>query len=134
MTKKTPTLVELKLAVLNYWQGTQDVKPNEQFIEGIARDECYTSHNSLNYKKRQLADKLAEYETAKEEGRDTSRYAIQRLIDAIEVELDLLHERHEADLSVFEQVTGRQWEPAPKKRRPEQRSNDRMAALKAKVA
>ena len=134
MTKKTPTLVELKLAVLNYWQSTQDVVPNEQFIESIARDECYTSHNSLNYKKRQLADKLADYETAKEEGRDTARSAIQRLIDAIEIELDLLHERHEADLSVFEQVTGRQWEPMAKKRAPAKLSDDRMKALRAKVA
>lgn len=134
MTKKTPTLVELKLAVLNYWQGTQDVKPNEQFIEGIARDECYTSHNSLNYKKRQLADKLADYETAHEQGRSASMAAIQRLIDAIEVELDLLHERHEADLSVFEQVTGRQWEPTPKKQAPAKLSDDRMKALRAKVA
>ena len=67
MTKKVPTLVELKLAVLNHFQATQDVAPNEQFVAGIARDECYTSHNSLVYKKKQMADKLADYETAVEE-------------------------------------------------------------------
>jgi len=32
MTKKVLTLVERKLAVLDYFQGTQDVVPNEQFI------------------------------------------------------------------------------------------------------
>jgi hypothetical protein len=64
MTKKTPTLVELKLAVLNHFQSTQDVEPNEQFVAGIARDECYTSHNSLVYKKKQMADRLSDYETA----------------------------------------------------------------------
>jgi len=134
MTKKTPTLVELKLAVLNYYQATQDVVPNEQFIAGIARDECYTSHNSLMYKKKQMADKLADYETAVEEGKDIRADAIARLLDNMEVELTLLDERHQADLSVYEQVTGTQWEPMAKKRAPAKLSDDRMAALKAKVA
>jgi hypothetical protein len=134
MTKKTPTLVELKLAVLNYYQATQDVVPNEQFIAAICRDECYTSHNSLNYKKRQLADKLADYETAVEEGKTIKADAITRLIDNMEVELTLLDERHQADLSVYEQVTGTQWEPMAKKRAPAKLSDDRMKALRAKVA
>jgi hypothetical protein len=134
MTKKTPTLVELKLAVLNYYQATQDVVPNEQFIAGIARDECYTSHNSLMYKKKQMADKLADYETAVEEGKDIRADAIARLLDNMEVELTLLDERHQADLSVYEQVTGTQWEPMAKKRAPAKLSDDRMKALKAKVA
>lgn len=134
MTKKTPTLVELKLAVLNHFQSTQDVEPNEQFVAGIARDECYTSHNSLVYKKKQMADRLSDYETAVEEGKDIKADAIARLLDNMEVELALLEERHEADLSVYEQVTGTQWEPMPKKRRPAKLSDDRMAALKARVA
>ena len=134
MTKKVPTLVELKLAVLNYYQATQDVVPNEQFVAAIAGDECYTSHNSLLYKKRQLADKLADYETAVEEGKTIKADAITRVIDNMEVELTLLDERHEADLSVFEQVTGRQWEPMAKKRAPAKLSDDRMKALRAKVA
>jgi hypothetical protein len=134
MTKKVPTLVELKLAVLNHFQSTQDVVPNEQFIAGIARDECYTSHNSLNYKKKQMADKLADYETAVEEGKDIRADAIARLLDNMEVELTLLDERHQADLSVYEQVTGTHWEPMAKKRAPAKLSDDRMKALRAKVA
>jgi hypothetical protein len=134
MTKKVPTLVELKLAVLNHFQATQDVAPNEQFVAGIARDECYTSHNSLVYKKKQMADKIADYETAVEEGKDIRADAIARLLDNMEVELTLLAERHEADLSVYEQVTGTQWEPMAKKRRPAKLSDDRMKALRAKVA
>ena len=52
MTKKVPTLVELKLAVLNHFQATQDVAPNEQFIAGIARDDVsvltQALHNALS--------------------------------------------------------------------------------------
>ena len=81
-----------------------------------------------------MADKLSEYETAVEEGKDIRADAIARLLDNMEVELTLIAERHEADLSVYEQVTGTQWEPMAKKRRPAKLSDDRMAALKAKVA
>mgnify|MGYP003112159848 CR=1 FL=1 len=133
MTKKVLTLVERKLAVLDYFQGTQDVVPNEQFIAGIARDECYTSNNSLSYKKKMLADKLADYEVAVENNQMIKADAIQKLIDNIEVELDLLTQRHEADLSVYEQVTGKAWEPAPRRAKPAM-STERLAALKAKVA
>jgi|TARA_R100000329_G_C7604773_1_gene214564 hypothetical protein len=133
MTKKQLTLVERKLAVLDYFHSTQDVVPNEQFISGIARDECYTSNNSLVYKKKMLADKLADYEIALENGQTIKADAIQKLIDNIEVELNLLEERHQADLSVYEQVTGQSWEPAPRRVKPAM-SSERLAQLKAKVA
>jgi len=134
MTKKQLTLVERKLAVLDWFQGTQDVIPNERFIEGIAKDECYISHNSLNYKKRMLADKLSEYEDAVENNLLIRADALQKLIDNIEEEMSLLETRHEADLSVYEQVTGKAWEPAPKRTAPAKMSQERIAALKAKVA
>ena len=134
MTKKQLTLVERKLAVLDWFQGTQDVVPNERFIEGIAKDECYISHNSLNYKKRMLADKLSEYEDAIEQNMLIRADALQKLIDNIEEEMSLLETRHEADLSVYEQVTGKAWEPAPKRTAPAKMSPERIAALKAKVA
>ena len=134
MTKKQLTLVERKLAVLDWFQGTQDVIPNEKFITGIAKDECYTSHNSLNYKKRMLADRLVEHEEAEENGYDLKAMALMKLIDNIEEELSLLEERHEADLSVYEQVTGTVWEPAPKRTAPAKMSAERRAALKARVA
>jgi len=146
MTKKQLTLVERKLAVLDWFQGTQDVIPNEQFIESIAKDECYTSHNSLNYKKRMLADRLAQYESiAHGEAMTLAQQVnssitpiqldrLQKVIDSIEEELALLETRHEADLSVYEQVTGKAWEPAPKRTAPAKMSDERLAALKAKVA
>ena len=134
MTKKTLTLVERKLAVLDWFNGTQDVIPNERFIESIAKDECYTSKNSLDYKKRMLADKLAEYEHAVENILMIKADALQKLIDNIEDELALLETRHEADLSVYEQVTGKSWEPAPKRTPPPKMSKERLAALKARVA
>ena len=134
MTKKTLTLVERKLAVLDWFNGLQDVAPNERFIESIAKDECYTSKNSLDYKKRMLADRLADYEDAAEQKQHIKMDALQKLIDNVEDELALLETRHEADLSVYEQVTGKSWEPAPKKTRPVSMSKERLAALKAKVA
>jgi len=134
MTKKTLTLVERKLAVLDWFNGLQDVAPNERFIESIAKDECYTSKNSLDYKKRMLADRLADYEDAAEQEQHIKMDALQKLIDNVEDELALLETRHEADLSVYEQVTGKSWEPAPKKTRPVSMSKERLAALKARVA
>lgn len=134
MTKKTLTLVERKLAVLDWFNGLQDVAPNERFIESIAKDECYTSKNSLDYKKRMLADRLADYEDAAEQKQHIKMDALQKLIDNVEDELALLETRHEADLSVYEQVTGKSWEPAPKKTRPVSMSKERLAALKARVA
>jgi len=134
MTKKTLTLVERKLAVLDWFNGLQDVAPNERFIESIAKDECYTSKNSLDYKKRMLADRLADYENAAEQKQHIKMDALQKLIDNVEDELALLETRHEADLSVYEQVTGKSWEAAPKKTRPVSMSKERLAALKARVA
>lgn len=134
MTKKTLTLVERKLAVLDWFNGLQDVAPNERFVESIAKDECYTSKNSLDYKKRMLADRLADYEDAAEQKQHIKMDALQKLIDNVEDELALLETRHEADLSVYEQVTGKSWEPAPKKTRPVSMSKERLAALKARVA
>ena len=134
MTKKTLTLVERKLAVLDWFNGLQDVAPNERFIESIAKDECYTSKNSLDYKKRMLADRLADYEDAAEQKQHIKMDALQKLIDNVEDELALLETRHEADLSVYEQVTGKSWEPAPKKTRPVSMSKERLSALKARVA
>ena len=136
MTKKTLTLVERKLAVLDWFQGTQDVIPNEKFIASIAKDQCFSSRNTLNYKKNLLSDKLTEQEEAEVNGQDIKAMALQKLIDNIEEELALLEETHEADLSVYEQVTGTAWEPAPKKTAPVKMSEERRAALRerAKVA
>ena len=136
MTKKTLTLVERKLAVLDWFQGTQDVVPNEKFIASIAKDQCFSSRNTLNYKKNLLSDRLTDYGEAEEKGQDIKCMALQKLIDNIEEELALLEEAHEADLSVYEQVTGTAWEPAPKKTAPAKMSEERRAALRerAKVA
>ena len=131
---KQPTLIELKLAVLSFYQNTMDVEPNERFIIGIARDECYVSNNSVSYKKKQIADKLCDYEAAVERNQDAKADTIINVIDQMEYELTLLIERHDADLSVYEQINGTQWEAASKKRAPMRIANDRLAALKAKVA
>ena len=66
MTKSISTLAKLKLEVINYHttdKPSQDGPVvNEKFLIGLARDACYTSNNSLSFKKKQVADARAEYD------------------------------------------------------------------------
>ncbi len=89
MTKKLSKLAQLKLDVINYHlhddesthrqdiDGTvEQAQINERFLIGLARDACYTSHNSITFKKKQIADSLAEYDTAIEERTSTTKSAL----------------------------------------------------------
>ena len=132
MTKKTSTLIELKLAVIQYHTGD-----NMDYLQrGIARDACYTSLNSLTYKRKQMADTIADFETAVVEGRDTIAERLATRVENMEVELNELIERHEADKAVYEIITdGEEWTAEPKKRAPISKDKaKRIAELKAKVA
>lgn len=130
MTKNTSKLIELKLAVIQYHDGDQ----MDYLQSGIARDACYTSFNSLSYKKKQMADAIADYETAVNEGRDAPQMRILSMIERMEVELEELEERHFADCAVYTIVTdGQEWEAQPKRRAPALKS-DKIAALKKRVA
>lgn len=114
MTKKTPTLVELKLAVINYHP-----KEMEYLKNGIARDACYTSFNSLTYKQGQMADVAAEIkDLLPERGSEIVDVKLARLVDrheAMEIEHQELVERHAADLEVYKTVVGEEWTPRPKR-------------------
>jgi len=114
MTKKTPTLVELKLAVIDYHP-----KEMEYLKNGIARDACYTSFNSLTYKQGQMADVAAEIkDLLPERGSEIVDVKLARLVDrheAMEIEHQELVERHAADLEVYKTVVGEEWTPRPKR-------------------
>lgn len=130
MTQNASSLIALKMAVIEYHSG----EGMDYLQKGIARDACYTSLNSLQYKKKQMADAITDYETAILEGRDTPQMRILALIERMEVELEHLEERHEADKAVFHIVTdGEEWTAQPKKRAPALKAS-KLDALKARVA
>ena len=131
MTNNASTLIELKLAVIQYHTGE-----NMDYLhKGIARDACYTSFNSLSYKRKQMADTIADFETAVTEGRDVLAERLCTRIENMEIELDALIERHEADKAAYHIITdGEEWSPnkAPTRNVPSDLAK-RVAAMKAKV-
>ena len=112
---KISKLAQLKLEVINY--HTTD-KPsadgpiiNDKFLIGLGRDACYTSNNSLTFKKKQLADSLAEYDTAVAEANGYAMERTERWISTLMPELDELQTRHDADCEVFAVLThGEVWQ------------------------
>ena len=117
MTKKdtTPTLVDMKLAVINYHKGDH----NEYLRTGIARDACYTSFNSMDWKSGQMSDLRAELsDLANAAGSEVVDVKIEKkiaLYQNMEAELEELMERHTADCDVYHAVTGERWTRKPKR-------------------
>lgn len=116
MTKKNPTLVELKLAVIKYHEA------NEYTETAIARDACYTSFNGIQYKKTgngQMADVAAEIKgLLPERGQEITDVKLARLLDryeGMETELAILEERHAADKAVYKLITGEEWTARPRR-------------------
>jgi hypothetical protein len=115
MSKKTQTstpklcLVELKLAVVNYHAGEH----NEYLRSAVARDACYTSNNSINYKTEQMSKVKAELASLMEgEGSEVVDINIAKKVEiynSMDMELDELMLRHKADLEVFHKITGEEW-------------------------
>lgn len=129
-TSQLDALVKLKLDVIKFHDGDD----TDYLQKGIARDACYTSFNSLSYKKKQMADAITDYETAVLENRDAPQMRILSLIERMEVELEHLELRHKADLAVYIEINdGEVWEPQQKKRSPKLKA-DKLAALKKRVA
>ena len=131
MTNNASTLIELKLAVIQYHSGE-----NMDYLQkGIARDACYTSFNSLAYKRKMMADAIADFETAVTEGRDVPAERLCTRIENMEVELDALIERHEADKGAYTIISdGEEWSPTKATRNVSSDLAKRVAAMKAKVA
>jgi|TARA_R110000796_G_scaffold57960_3_gene133651 hypothetical protein len=132
MTKvnNSSTLIELKLAVINYHDGE-----NMNYLQkNIARDACYTSNNSLTYKKKQMADGIADFESAMVEGRDILAERLCQRIEAMEIEFEELVERHEADKAVYLVISdGEEW-AATKPTNNKSKLTSKLAAIKARVA
>ena len=141
MTKTLSQLAKLKLEVINYHNhdmSNPDSKTggnvvNEQFLVSLARDACYTSHNSLQFKQKQVADSVAEYDQAMEENNVYAAERTGRWIDRLAPELDELEVRHKADLEVYCCITnGDIWEP--KQRTVTKAKKRDFSALKKRVA
>lgn len=116
MTKTKTTLIDLKLAVINYHSG----KEFEYLRNSIARDACYTSFNSMQYKANMMSDVQAELRGLAEEheGSEVVHVNVERkvaLYHGMEAELAELSERHEADLKAYKTVTGDTWTARPRK-------------------
>ncbi len=118
MTKVLSKLAKLKLEVINYHNHD-----NDKFLVGLSRDACYTSHNSLQFKRKQIADALAEYDIAVEVKNIHDQDRTQRWIDRLCPELDELQVRHDADLEVYKALTGGEtWLPNKPVAAPKQRN------------
>lgn len=109
-------LVALKLAVINFHSA------NEYTNVAIARDACYTSFNSIQFKTRgdnQMADVAAEIkDLLPQRGQEVIDVKLAKLLDryeAMEDELAVLQERHDADLAVFKQLAGKDWTASPRR-------------------
>ena len=120
MTKKantTPTLVELKLAAITYFKGSEF----EYLRNKMADDACYSSHNSLQWKSEQMSEIKNEIATWRRENPDAEVIDVKiakkvRIYHKQEEELELLQERYDADCKVYKTVTqGETYKPRPKR-------------------
>ena len=108
MIKTTSKLIQLKLDTIKFHEG----EGMDYLMKGIARDACYTSFNSLQYKKKIMADTLAAFETALAERRDIKAETLDSKLQNMHVELEHLIERHDADKAVYEIICdGEEWVP-----------------------
>ena len=113
-SKTTTTLADLKMAVINFHKGDD----NEYLRTQVARDACYTSNNSIQWKLQQMSDVKAELASLMEgEGVEVVDINIDRKVeiyDKMQLELDELQLRHDADLEVYKTITGEVWSPRSK--------------------
>lgn len=114
MPKTTHTLVDLKLSVVNFHADL-----NEQARIGIARDACYTSNNSLDYKQGQIDFATAELKVLREQfnGSEVVDVRMTRkaeYLSSLMFELSCAEERHEADKAVYKVISGDEWKASPK--------------------
>jgi len=133
-TNATPSLVELKLAVINFHKGDH----LEYTRTGIARDACYTSHNSIKWKLEQMSKIKEDIATLAptEDLSEVVQVQLAKKVDiyqSMEEELAELQERHDADLQVYHMITGEVWSAKPR-RTGVADSNSVLEAVKAILA
>ena len=134
MTKKPLTVAEIvaqKVSHIHYY-ASDDL--HQALFVGMARDACYTANNSLNFKKKQMADVFADYDRHMAEKDDNAAERAERLIGRLAAELEVLEERLDIEKAVYSEITGgEEWKPAPKKP-VARKSNVDIAALRKKLA
>lgn len=119
-------LVAAKTAIINYHKGDE----YEYIRESMARDACFTSHNSMMWKTGQMADIKAELVEWRKDntGAEVIDVKIARkmkLYRSMEPELAELEERHQADREVYKAITGDEWKPRGKR----DHSSDKLGEL-----
>lgn len=115
MTKPITTsdIIAQKLEHINYFR--EDGLHDALFI-GMARDACYTANNSLSFKKKQLADILAEYDRHVEDKNDHAAERSEQFAGRIYAELEILEERLDIEKAVYFTITdGEEWKPSVKR-------------------
>ena len=105
---KASDIIAQKMDHIKYF--TND---NEYLLVNIARDACYTAKNSVEYKRKQLCDTLAEYDRHIEEKNVNAVERAERYIVRLNEELEILMCRLEIEMSVYELFTGEKWSPKP---------------------
>jgi hypothetical protein len=134
MTQKTLTTSDIIGQKLDHIKYFSDDGIHEAFLVGIARDACYTANNSVQFKKKQLADKLAEYDRKVHEEDEYGAERCKSFAGRLKLEKEILEERLEIEKAVYFTLTGgEEWSPAPK--RPVARKSDiDMEAIRAELA
>lgn len=112
--KKQATLTELKIAVIEH-----TVVDNPKYKEILAEQQCFSSYNLMVFKRKQLADHVAAFESAIDEGRTIKAESEERICTAIHDELQDIEARHTADCSVYNFFSdGKEWAPASRGKKP----------------
>jgi hypothetical protein len=109
-------LVALKLATIKFHNA------NEYLEVAMARDACFTSYNSLMWKKTgngQMGDVAAEIkELLPQRGQEITDVKLERLLtryEQMEAELSILEDRHNADKAVYKLIAQEEWSARPKR-------------------
>ena len=121
MTNTLSTLAKMKLDVINYHAESittnlnGDEITNLKDLVSMARDACYTSHNSVQYAKGNIADALAEYDQALEDKNQRQIESSERYLAILQSRMQSQSERHQADIDVYAHLTGGEvWTPTKK--------------------
>jgi hypothetical protein len=112
MSNNVSNLAKLKLEVIKYHTNqngeSNTSMVNQYFLHSLARDACYTSNNSLQFKKKQIADSTADYDSEIEKGNNIGAERVEQKVERLYLELDELQIRHDADCQVYTLITGGQ--------------------------
>ena len=114
MTKqvKTSDIVAQKVDHILYFSSDDF---HEAFVHGIARDACYTANNSLQFKQKQIADALAEYDRYVDEKNANAAERTERYLGRLAAEMEVLKERLDIEKAVYLQIVGEEWQPQTKR-------------------